>query len=168
LLDTITITVNLQETTRAPDRTAQQLWVALKEQFLDNRKACAVHLDTQLRLFIQGDLSVDDYCRRMKRMANDLCDLDENVEDHTLVLQVLRGLNKKYDHVKTYLKWVRPFPSFHDVRNNLLLEELTLDAEASSGLATALPASGGQQQRPSPTPVQQCRPPSFPAPFGGP
>jgi hypothetical protein len=43
-----------------------------------------------------------------------------------------------------------------------------LDTEASSGSAIALVASGGQQQRPSPTPVQQCRPPSSPAPFGGP
>jgi hypothetical protein len=93
--------------------------------------------------FIQGDLSVDDYCRRMKRMTDDLCDLGEHVEDRTLVLQVLRGLNKKYDHVKTYLKRARLFSSFHDVRNDLLLEELSLDAEASSGSATALVASGG-------------------------
>jgi hypothetical protein len=103
-----TISIDLQETTCARDRTAQQLWVALEEQFLGNHKACALHLDTQFRLFIQGDLRVDDYCRRMKGMAE-------------------------------------PFPSFHDVRNDLLLEELTLDAKASSGSATALAASGGQQ-----------------------
>jgi hypothetical protein len=42
----------------------------------------------------------------MKWMADDLCDLYEHVWDCTLVLQVLRGLNKKYDHVKTYLKRV--------------------------------------------------------------
>jgi hypothetical protein len=91
----------------------------------------------------------------MKRMDDDLCDLDEHVEDRTLVLQVLQGLNKKYDHIKAYLKRARSFPSFHDVHNDLLLEELTLDTEASSGSATALTASGGQQQRPSPTP-EQC------------
>jgi hypothetical protein len=83
----------------------------------------------------------------MKRMADDLCDLDEHVEDSTLVPQILRGLNKKYDHVKTFLKQTWSLPSFHDVRN-YLLEKLTLDAEASSGSATALAASGGQQQRP--------------------
>jgi hypothetical protein len=138
-----TFTIDLQETTRARDRTAQQLWVAHEEQFLSNHEAHALHLDTQFWLFVQGDLSVDDYYRRMKRMADDL---DEHVEDRTLVLQVLRGLNKKYDHVKTYLKRAWPFPSFHDVRNGLLLEELTLDVEASSGSATALVASNGQQQ----------------------
>jgi hypothetical protein len=98
-------------------------------------------------------------------MANDL---GKHVEDHTHVLQVLRGLNKKYDHVKTYLKRARLFPSFHDIRNDHFLEELILDAEASSGSATALAALGGQQQQPSPTPAQQCRPPSSPAPFGDP
>jgi hypothetical protein len=80
-----TITVDLQETTRARDRgrncTAQQLWVSLEEQFLGNREAHALHLDTQFWLFVQGDLSVDDYCRRMKRMADVLCHLGEHVED---------------------------------------------------------------------------------------
>jgi hypothetical protein len=47
-----TTTVDLQETTRARDRTARQLWVALEEQFLDNREARALHLDTQFQLFV--------------------------------------------------------------------------------------------------------------------
>jgi hypothetical protein len=111
-----------------------------------------LHLDAQFRLFVQGDLSVNDYCRKMKWMADNLHDLDEHVEDRTLVLDVLRGLNKKYDHVKTYPKQVPSFPSFHDICNDLLLEELTLDADATSGSTTALAASGERQQRPSPTP----------------
>jgi hypothetical protein len=117
---------------------------------------------------VQGDLNIDDYWCRMKWMADDLCNLDKHMKDRTLVLHILRGLNKKYDHVETYLKRAQPFPSFHNVCNNLLLEELTLDAEASSGSATILAASGGQQQQRSPTPAQQCRPPSSPAPFHGP
>jgi hypothetical protein len=36
----------------------------------------------------------------MKDMANALRNLDEPVADHTLVL-ILRGLKKKYDHLKT-------------------------------------------------------------------
>jgi hypothetical protein len=100
-------------------------------------------------------------------MADDHDGLSEHVEHCILVLQVLRGLNKKYDHIKTNLKRARPFPSFHDVRNDLLLEELTLAIESLLGSATALAAPGGQQQRPSPTPAQQCRPPSSLAPFSG-
>jgi hypothetical protein len=52
LLDTITI--DLQETTRTHDRghdrTAQQLWVALEEQFIGNRETRALHLDIVLTL----------------------------------------------------------------------------------------------------------------------
>jgi hypothetical protein len=105
---------------------------------------------------VQSDLSINNYCRKMKRMTDNLCNLSEHVEDRTLVLNVLRGLNKKYNHVKTYLKRVRLFPSFYDVHNDLLLEELTLDDEVSSGSATALATTCGQQQRPSPTPAEQC------------
>jgi hypothetical protein len=126
--------------------------------------ACALHLDAQFWLFVQGDLSVNDYCLRMKWMADNLRDLGEHVEDHTLVLNVLRRLNKMYDHDKTYLKRVQPFPSFHDIHNDLLVEELTLDVEANLGSATALAASGEQQQQPSPTP----RPPSSSTPFDNP
>jgi hypothetical protein len=41
-----TITADLQETTRGRVCTAQQLWVALEEQFLYNREVRALHLDT--------------------------------------------------------------------------------------------------------------------------
>jgi hypothetical protein len=64
------------------------------------------------------------------------------VEDGTLVINIPQGLNKKYNHVKTYLKQTRSFPSFYDVCNDLLPEELTLDTKASSGLAIALTALG--------------------------
>jgi hypothetical protein len=39
-----TITIDLLETTCGRDHTAQQLWVALEEQFLSNCKARALHL----------------------------------------------------------------------------------------------------------------------------
>jgi hypothetical protein len=41
----------------------------------------------------QGELSVDDYCRQMKDMADTLRDLGEPVVDRTLVLNLLRGLS---------------------------------------------------------------------------
>jgi hypothetical protein len=55
-----------------------------------------------------------------------LHDLGEVVAASTLVLNILEWLNKKYDNLQTFLKWAMPFSSFHDVRNDLLHEELTL------------------------------------------
>jgi hypothetical protein len=57
-----------------------------------------------------------------------------------------------------HIKQAVPFPSFHDVRNDLLLEEITMGAKAIFDSAMTFATSGGQQSRPPPSP----------APFGGP
>jgi hypothetical protein len=57
----------------------------------------------KFRVFKQGDLSVSDYCHRLKGMVDDLRALDETVTDRHLVLNHLLGLNKKFDH-KIFIK----------------------------------------------------------------
>jgi hypothetical protein len=54
-------------------------------------------------------------------------------------------LNKRYNHLKNFLKWAKPFPSFHDICNDLILEELMMGVEVTSGSATAFAASGEKQ-----------------------
>jgi hypothetical protein len=85
-----------------------------------------LHLDTMFCNFIQGELSVSNYYRKMKSMANSLADLDCTVSDCNLILNVLRELNKLYDHLRAIIMRRTPFPSFHKVWENLVLEELTL------------------------------------------
>jgi hypothetical protein len=75
--------------------------------------------------FIQGDLSVSDYCRKMKNMA----DLSCAIFDRNLILNVLRGRNMWYGHLRTIIMHNMPFPSFHKIRDDLVLEELTLDPD---------------------------------------
>jgi len=120
-----TLNTDLMETIRVRDDTAWITWLCIDQQFRGNRETRALQLDTEFRLFKQGDLSIPDYCKRMKQMADDLGDLGEVVQDRTLVLNVLRGLNEQYSHMVALLKQSRPFPTFNDVRNDLLLEELT-------------------------------------------
>jgi hypothetical protein len=48
--------------------------------------------------FIQGDLSVSNYYHKMKSMADSLGNLSYTISDHNLILNVLWGLNKRYDH----------------------------------------------------------------------
>jgi hypothetical protein len=167
-----TITVELQDIIRDQADTGRQAWLALEEQFLGNRDARALHLDAQFHLFSQGDLSVDEYCRQMKGMADSLRDLGEPVADRTLVLNLLRGLSPRYGHLKALIKRTVPFPTFHAVRNELLLEELTMAHEATAlapALYSAPPGdqapSGGQAPRPPstggptrPTPVVPAAP----------
>jgi hypothetical protein len=58
-----------------------------------------LHLDATFCNFLQGDLSVSDYCRKMKSVANTLADLGCAISDRNLFLNVLQGLNKWYDHL---------------------------------------------------------------------
>jgi hypothetical protein len=144
-----TITVELQDIIRDQADTARQAWLALEDQFLGNRGARALHLDAQFHLFSQGDLSVGEYCRQMKGLADSLRDLGEPVADRTLVLNLLRGLSPRYGHLKALIKRSVPFPTFHVVRNELLLEELTMANEAptpASALYSA-PTSGQPSSR---------------------
>jgi uncharacterized membrane protein YgcG len=126
---------------------ARAVWLALEGQFLGNAEARALRLDAAFRTFVQGDLSVSEYCRKMKTMADSLGDLDCPMEDHNLVLNVLRGLSERYTHLRSLLMRQHPFPTFLQVRDDLALEEITLGAQAtlisgpgSSSSSTALAA----------------------------
>ena len=76
----------------------------------------------------------------MKGMADALGDLSGVIQDRTLVLNILRGLSPKCNHMKALLKRSRPFPTFSEVRNDLVLEELTM-VPPSSQPPTALLAT---------------------------
>jgi hypothetical protein len=88
------------------------VWLALEEQFLRNRAARAFHLDAQFHQ-ISGGLSVGEYCRQMKGMADSLHDLGEQVAHRTLVLNLLRGLSLATTTSKAIIKrssqWLSAF-----------------------------------------------------------
>jgi hypothetical protein len=69
---------------------ARDAWLGLKNHFLGNRETHTLHIDATFQSFIQDDLSVNDYCRKMKGI---------DVADRVLVLNVLRGLNKNFEHL---------------------------------------------------------------------
>jgi hypothetical protein len=81
----------------------------------------------------------------MKGMANSLRDLSETVIDRTLVLNLLHGPSPRYGHLKAIIKRIMPFPTFHVMRNDLLLEELTMVTEAPASAPTLYSAPLGGQ-----------------------
>jgi hypothetical protein len=81
--------------------------------------------------FVQGDLLVSNYCRKMKSMTDSLAILSSTVSDHILVLNVLWGLNKRYEYLRAIITRSTPFLSFHEVQDDLLLEELTLSPDTA-------------------------------------
>ncbi|KAL6639655.1 hypothetical protein ACP70R_023385 [Stipagrostis hirtigluma subsp. patula] len=116
-----TISADLLEIVMDPKPTAHAVWLGLEEQFVGNKEQCAMILDTQFGTFVQGDLSITDYCRRMNSMADELGDLGEHVLDRTLVLNINRGLNERYEQIGTHIQRSRPFPSFVEARLDLQL-----------------------------------------------
>jgi hypothetical protein len=89
----------LQNIAKEHGVTACQVWRTIQHQFISSSEMCALHLDATFRNFIQGDLSMSDYCRKMKSMTNPLSDLGCAVSVYNLILNVLRRLNKRYDHL---------------------------------------------------------------------
>jgi hypothetical protein len=72
---TNTITADLKEVVRERGRPTRHLWLVLENQFLGNRETHTFHLDVAFRNFVQGDLSVTEYCCKFKGMADALADL---------------------------------------------------------------------------------------------
>jgi len=112
--------------------TARTAWLGIEQQFLNNRESRAMLLDAEFRTLCQDALSIDDYCRKMKSMADALADLGEPIQDRTLVLNVLRGLNERFQFMSQLVTRQRPFPSFADVRADLRLVELNMGTPSAS------------------------------------
>jgi hypothetical protein len=74
----------------------------------------------------------------MKTMAHTLCTLRAPITDESLILNLLRGLSPRFDRVTPILTRMKSFPTFAEVKNDLLLEELCLSATLTSTPATAL------------------------------
>lgn len=68
-------------TTRTPS--ARGAWLTLEQQFTSNRETHVLMVDTEFCTPQQGALSVSDYCRWMKILADSLTELDEIVTDRT-------------------------------------------------------------------------------------
>jgi hypothetical protein len=49
--------------------TTRHIWLTIENQFLGNREQRILHLDAVFHIFVQGDLSVNEYCRKFKAMA---------------------------------------------------------------------------------------------------
>jgi hypothetical protein len=113
------ISAELHQVVQERGCTARHLWLAIENQFLGNREQRTLHLDAVFRTFVQGDLSINEYCRKFKAMADDLADLGAPVEDWILVLNILKGLNQRFEHVGSIIWCYSPFSNFLKVQNDL-------------------------------------------------
>jgi hypothetical protein len=92
-------------------------------------------------------------------MADDLADLDAPVEDRILILNILQGLNQRFEHVGSIIQRYSPFSNLLKVQDDLLLEEIHMDSTGPSATPMALytNAASPAAKPPSSTP---SRPPN--------
>jgi hypothetical protein len=95
-----------------PGSSARMIWDAIENLFRDNKKHRAIQLEAEFRNTPQGDMSISDYCAKLKALADALMDVGQTISDENLVLTLLRGLNDSYAHLRSFLPFQVPFPSF--------------------------------------------------------
>jgi hypothetical protein len=119
-----TISPDLLDVVRQRGHTTHDTWLVLENNFLGNHETRALQIDATFQSFVQGNLSVNDYCRMMKGFTDCLTDLGIDVIDHVIVLNVLRGLNTNFEHLRAIFTHASPFSSFQKVLDDLCLEEM--------------------------------------------
>lgn len=151
-----TITDSILDTILTTKCTARDLWLKIEHLFRDNKEARALQLENELRTIVIGDLSIHDYCTKLKTLSDLLANLDSPVSDKSLVMHLLNGLSEKYDNIINVIKHRVPFPSFLETRSMLSMEEDRLAKQVKPNVThndkTSAPAllytdSASHQQR---------------------
>jgi hypothetical protein len=97
------------------------------------------------QFLVLTDLSVHDYCCKLKRLADTLTDVGHPITDQDLVVNALRGLNKKFTNALGVINTMNPLPSFLWVHFYLVQDEMRLNrshkmAAVNSLLGVGTPA----------------------------
>lgn len=128
-----TISPSLLDTILKARSSAREIWTSIENLFRDNKEARAIQLDNDLRSLTIGDLSVHDYCQKLKTLSDLLANVDSPVSDRVVVTHMLNGLSEKFDNIINIIKHRQPFPSFSAARSMLIEEERRLSKQVKTG-----------------------------------
>ncbi|XP_073363174.1 uncharacterized protein [Aegilops tauschii subsp. strangulata] len=146
-----TISPELLDAIMQPEDTALTVWTAVDGIFRDNHLARAVYVDAEYHALVQGDLTVMQYCTKLKSFTDQLRDLGQPVTETRQIFHLLRGLNRQFHAAIPHITSQVPLPSFLQVRSFLLLEEHRAEQSARLQSSHALVAARGVAP-PSPAP----------------
>jgi hypothetical protein len=138
-----TVSKGVFDVIRRDHHDAFSLWHAVEGLFQDNELQRTVYLEAEPRSLQQGDMSMNDYCIKLKCIADRLHDIGHPVSEPSQVLNLLRGLNPQYCYVKSVITSKYPPHNFMSVRSFLILEELSFQHDANAEAGQALTATHG-------------------------
>jgi hypothetical protein len=95
-----------------PDASARQAWTTIDNLFCDNKVSHALSLEAEFCNTPLGDMTVHEYCAKLKSLADALANVGQPIANNTLVLRVLRGLNKQFSHLRSFLPYQVPISTF--------------------------------------------------------
>jgi hypothetical protein len=70
-----TIAKSVFDNVYKPEASAFSVWSAIEGLFRDNEMERAVYLEAELRTIQQGEMSINDYCTKLKTLADGLRDV---------------------------------------------------------------------------------------------
>lgn len=118
-----TVSEQILDTILQAKSTSRDLWLSLEAFFRDNKEARALQIDNELRTLQIGDISIQDYCHKLKYLSDLLSNVNSPISDLALVMHMLNGLSDKFDNIINVITHHTPFPSFTKARSMLLIEE---------------------------------------------
>ncbi|XP_071686819.1 uncharacterized protein [Rutidosis leptorrhynchoides] len=131
----------LERLLNAEPATAHDAWIFLEKLFLDNKESKTMELNAELRALNMGNLSVEEYFRKIDHLATQIRNLGGKIEDTYLVMFAVNGLPEKYAHVSHIIIRRSPFPSLDIARSMIAMEELTLNRKHRTITESPLNAS---------------------------
>jgi hypothetical protein len=155
----LTISTDLFHTVVADEDDARAVWTKLNGLFTDNKLQRKVLLHGEFYGCHQLDSSIDDFCMRLKKIADELRDLGEPIGDELLITTLTAGLHEDYGNAASNLTLI-PDPTFPKVVAYLKLEERRLKMVRARATHTALTTG----TRAGPAPPALRPPPGFPHP----
>ncbi|GKB04016.1 hybrid signal transduction histidine kinase M [Tanacetum coccineum] len=125
---------------------------------IPNRDARAINLDNELHSIKIGKMTVNEYCTKIKSMADRLKNLGCVVSDKNLVIYTVNGLDSRFATLVEIIRHRETLPSFETARTMLLLKESSFnddfgtstDFESSSCSPTVLMASNSSNNKGNP------------------
>nr|XP_020165113.1 uncharacterized protein LOC109750564 [Aegilops tauschii subsp. strangulata] len=158
-----TISKDLFHTVVSDGDDARAMWVKLNGLFIDNKLQRRVFLQQEFFDCHQDEQSIDDYCRRLKTLADELRDIGAKVDDDLVLSTLTAGLNEDFDNAASNLT-LMPEPSFPKFVAYLRLEERQMKGVKKRVQHHALAAGTSRGAPPSAAPPAPRHQPPAPRP----
>ncbi|GKD29799.1 hybrid signal transduction histidine kinase M, partial [Tanacetum coccineum] len=116
----------------ADPQSAKEAWDHIEKIFHDNERTRTIALKGELRMIKFGDLTVDEYFRKIESISAILTSFDSPMNNDDIVTYVLRGLSEKYNYVEGIIAHRDPFPDLNMVRSMITAEEMRLKSKSQA------------------------------------